>query len=126
MSWSGPSPRQASQGSTSTSCSSAQTGSPSKPASRPTTRSRRTRTERPHLIIGGRRGSRALMIRIAVIGAGRVEFRGDVVADPWAAAELAGLVTIALHDIDAERLAYAERATAAIVRRTGAGYRVEA
>src|SRR5712691_13024989 len=66
------------------------------------------------------------MIRITIIGAGSVEFTRNVVADLCSFAELAGQVTIALHDIDAERLAYSERATASIVRRTGAGYRVEA
>ncbi|MBO0807560.1 MAG: alpha-glucosidase/alpha-galactosidase, partial [Actinobacteria bacterium] len=66
------------------------------------------------------------MIRIAIIGAGSVEFTRNVVADLCSYRELGGQVTIALHDIDEERLAYAERAAASIVRRTGAGYRVEA
>jgi alpha-galactosidase len=66
------------------------------------------------------------MIRIAIIGAGSVEFTRNVVADLCSFAELQGLVVIALHDIDAERLEYAERAAASIVRRTGAGFRVEA
>ena len=66
------------------------------------------------------------MIRIAIIGAGSVEFTRNLVADLCSAAELNGLVTIALHDINPERLAYAERAAASIVRRTGAGHRVEA
>ena len=66
------------------------------------------------------------MIRIAIIGAGSVEFTRNVVADLCSFAELEGQVTIALHDIDAERLAYAQRAAASIVRRTGAGFRVEA
>jgi alpha-galactosidase len=66
------------------------------------------------------------MIRITIIGAGSVEFTRNVVADLCSFPELGGLVTIALHDIDAERLAYAERAAASIVRRTGAGHRVEA
>ena len=66
------------------------------------------------------------MIRIAIIGAGSVEFTRNVVADLCSFAELEGQVTIALHDIDAERLVYAERAAASIARRTGAGFRVEA
>src|SRR6266705_4594071 len=66
------------------------------------------------------------MIRITIIGAGSVEFTHNVVADLCSFAELAGQLTIAVHDIDAERLAYAERATASIVRRTGAGHRVQA
>ena len=66
------------------------------------------------------------MIRVTIIGAGSVEFTRNVVADLCSYPELAGQVTIALHDIDPDRLAYAERAAASIVRRTGAGYRVEA
>jgi len=66
------------------------------------------------------------MIRVTIIGAGSVEFTRNVVADLCSFPELAGQVTIALHDIDAERLTYAERAAASIVRRTGAGYRLEA
>ena len=66
------------------------------------------------------------MIRVTIIGAGSVEFTRNVVADLCSFPELAGQVTIALHDIDAERLAYSERAAASIVRRTGAGHRVEA
>src|SRR5262249_61069566 len=41
-------------------------------------------------------------------------------------AERGGLVTIAAHDVDGERLADAERAAASIGGRTGAGYGVEA
>src|SRR2546430_647923 len=59
------------------------------------------------------------MIRVTIIGAGSVEFTRNVVADLCSFPELAGQVTIALHDIDAERLTYAERAAASIVRRTG-------
>ena len=66
------------------------------------------------------------MPRVAIIGAGSVEFTRNVVADLCSFPELAGQVTIALHDINAERLAYSERAAASIVRRTGAGHRVEA
>jgi alpha-galactosidase len=66
------------------------------------------------------------MIRVAIIGAGSVEFTRNVVADLCSFPELAGQITIVLHDINAERLAYSERAAASIVRRTGAGYRVEA
>ena len=66
------------------------------------------------------------MIRIAIIGAGSVEFTHNVVADLCSFSELEGLVTIALHDINAERLAYSQRAAASIVRRTRAAYRVEA
>ncbi len=65
------------------------------------------------------------MPRIALIGAGSVEFTRNVVADLCSFEELRGSVTIALHDIDDERLAYAHRASESIVRRTGAGYVVE-
>src|SRR5690348_4654860 len=71
-------------------------------------------------------GTLSLMMRVTIIGAGSVEFTRNVVADLCSFSEFEGGVTIALHDIDAERLAYAERAAASIVRRTGTGYRVEA
>jgi alpha-galactosidase len=64
--------------------------------------------------------------RIVIIGAGSVEFTRNVVADLCSYTELHGELEIALHDIDPERLAYAERAAGSIVRRTGAGYRVAA
>jgi alpha-galactosidase len=63
--------------------------------------------------------------RIVVIGAGSVEFTRNIVADLCSYGELHGDLTLALHDIDEERLAYASRAAQSIVRRTGAGYRVE-
>ena len=50
------------------------------------------------------------MPRIAIIGAGSVEFTRNVVADLCSFEELHGSVTIALHDIDEERLTYAHRA----------------
>jgi alpha-galactosidase len=68
---------------------------------------------------------RARGIRVAIVGAGSVEFTRNVVADLSSFRELAGSVTIALHDIDEERLSYAMRAAESIVRRTGAGHRVE-
>jgi alpha-galactosidase len=64
--------------------------------------------------------------RIAVIGAGSVEFTRNILADLCSYGELHGSLTIALHDIDRERLEYAQRAAESIVRRTGAGYPVEA
>jgi len=66
------------------------------------------------------------VIRIAVIGAGSVEFTGNIVADLCSFTELHGSVMLALHDIDEERLAYSARGAESIVRRTGAGYRIEA
>ena len=61
-----------------------------------------------------------------MIGAGSVEFTRNIVADLCSYPELHGDLTLALHDIDEERLAYAARAAQWIVRRTGAGYEVEA
>jgi alpha-galactosidase len=66
------------------------------------------------------------MPRVTIIGAGSVEFTRNILADLCSFAELHGSVTIALHDIDEDRLAYARRASESIVRRTGAGYSVEA
>jgi alpha-galactosidase len=66
------------------------------------------------------------MLRVTIVGAGSVEFTRNVVADLCSFPELAGSVVIALHDIDDDRLAYASRAAESIVRRTGAGHRVEA
>ena len=78
------------------------------------------------MLIWGIHGTLSLMIRVTIIGAGSVEFTRNVVADLCSFPELEGQVTMALHDIDPDRLAYAERAAASIVRRTGAGHRVEA
>jgi len=64
------------------------------------------------------------MPRVTIIGAGSVEFTRNVVADLCSFGELAGGFEIALHDIDADRLAYATRAAESIVRRTRAGHRV--
>ena len=65
------------------------------------------------------------MARVVIIGAGSVEFTRNVVADLCSYRELDGRLTIALHDIDEERLAYARLAAGSIVRRTDAGYPVE-
>jgi alpha-galactosidase len=66
------------------------------------------------------------MLRIVIIGAGSVEFTRNIVADLCSFTELHGTATIALHDIDEERLTYSHRAAESIVRRTGAGYTIEA
>src|SRR5437763_16019375 len=66
------------------------------------------------------------MTRIVMIGAGSVEFTRNIVADLCSYPEMHGDLTLALHDIDDERLAYASRAAESIVRRTGAGYSIEA
>jgi alpha-galactosidase len=66
------------------------------------------------------------MAKVAIIGAGSVEFTRSILADLCSYDEMHGGVQIALHDIDPERLAYAERAAHQIVERTGAGYIVSA
>ncbi|HEY7667283.1 MAG TPA: alpha-glucosidase/alpha-galactosidase [Actinomycetota bacterium] len=63
--------------------------------------------------------------KIVLIGAGSVEFTRSLLADLCAYRELHGTLTIALHDIDAGRLATAERLARYAVDATGAGYMVE-
>ena len=64
------------------------------------------------------------MRKIAIIGAGSVEFTRNILADLCSYEELHGTLSIALHDIDPDRLAYAERAARQAVERTGADYAV--
>jgi alpha-galactosidase len=64
--------------------------------------------------------------KVTIIGAGSVEFTRSILADLCAYEALHGSLEIALHDIDEERLTYAERAAAQLVERAGAGYRVSA
>jgi alpha-galactosidase len=66
------------------------------------------------------------MAKIAIIGAGSVEFTRNILTDLCSAEPLHGSLTIALHDIDEERLTYAERTAAQVVERLGAGYTVTA
>ena len=66
------------------------------------------------------------MAKVTIVGAGSVEFTRGIVADLCAYEELHGTLEVALHDIDAERLAYAERAAAQLVDRSEAGYQVSA
>ena len=66
------------------------------------------------------------MPKITIIGAGSVEFTRNVLADLTSFEDLHGALTIALLDIDPERLDYAARAARQVVEVTGAGYRVEA
>jgi alpha-galactosidase len=66
------------------------------------------------------------MSRLAVIGAGSVEFTRNIIADLCSYRELDGSLNVALHDIDDERLEYSARAARSIVERTGAAYAVEA
>jgi alpha-galactosidase len=62
--------------------------------------------------------------KVTIIGAGSVEFTWSILADLCAYEELHGSLEIALHDIDPERLGYAQRAAAQLVERSGAGYEV--
>ena len=66
------------------------------------------------------------MTKITIIGAGSVEFTRNVLADLASYRELHGELTIALLDIDPERLDYATRAARQVVEVASAGYRVEA
>jgi alpha-galactosidase len=66
------------------------------------------------------------MAKVTIIGAGSVEFTRGILADLCAYQELHGSLRFSLHDIDAERLAYAERAARTIVEAANAGYKVEA
>ena len=64
------------------------------------------------------------MRKVTIIGAGSVEFTRGIVADLCGYADLHGSLEFALHDIDPERLRYAERAAGQIVERSNAGYAV--
>ena len=66
------------------------------------------------------------MAKIAIIGAGSVEFTRNILTDLGSYPELHGTLQLALHDIDGERLAYAERTANQVVERLGAGYTVSA
>jgi alpha-galactosidase len=65
------------------------------------------------------------MTNITLIGAGSVEFTQILLADLSEFAELAGS-TIALHDIDQERLDTAERIARYVNEATGAGFQIRA
>src|SRR3954454_17833850 len=58
------------------------------------------------------------MPKVTVIGAGSVEFTRNILADLCAFDDLHGSLAISLHDIDPERLRYAERAARQVVERT--------
>src|SRR5215467_9550278 len=68
----------------------------------------------------------AEMVKVAFIGAGSVEFTRNVVTDLCGYPELAGGLDLALHDVSAERLAYAETLAARIVAQIGSGATVSA
>src|SRR5258708_2296079 len=63
------------------------------------------------------------MTRVAFIGAGSIEFTRNVVTDlcvsELGVSELGGELRLALHDISAERLAFADRLVRQIVAQTG-------
>ena len=63
---------------------------------------------------------------MTIVGAGSVEFTRSIIADLGAYEELHGTLEIALYDIDAGRLGYAERAARQLVERSGSGYPVSA
>lgn len=64
------------------------------------------------------------MVKVAFIGAGSVEFTRNVVTDLCSFSELHGEFELSLHDIDAERLGYAEALARRISSQLGAGARV--
>jgi alpha-galactosidase len=64
--------------------------------------------------------------KVTIIGAGSVEFTRSILADLCAYGELHGSLEIALHDIDPERLGYAQRAAEQLVERSNAGYAISA
>jgi len=66
------------------------------------------------------------MTKVAIIGAGSVEFTRNILTDLCSYEELRGSLTFALHDIDQERLAYAERAAHQVIDRSDAGHGVTA
>ncbi|NMO54553.1 alpha-glucosidase/alpha-galactosidase [Actinoplanes sp. TBRC 11911] len=66
------------------------------------------------------------MVRIGFIGAGSVEFTRNVVTDLCSFPELRGELHLSLHDIDAERLGYAEALARRISTQLGAGATVTA
>ena len=68
----------------------------------------------------------AAVAKITIIGAGSVEFTRSILADLCAYEELHGTLEIALHDIDAERLAYALLAADQLIERSNAGYEASA
>ena len=55
------------------------------------------------------------VVKVAFIGAGSIEFTRNVVTDLCSYPELAGDMTLALHDISADRLEFAAHLTRQIV-----------
>ena len=65
-------------------------------------------------------------MKVAFVGAGSVEFTRNVVTDLCSYPELSGKLQLALHDISAERLAFAEALTRRIVAQSGSAVEVSA
>jgi alpha-galactosidase/6-phospho-beta-glucosidase family protein len=63
----------------------------------------------------------ACVVKVAFIGAGSVEFTRNVVTDLCSFGELHGDLELSLHDIDAERLGYADVLAKRISSQSGAG-----
>jgi alpha-galactosidase len=61
------------------------------------------------------------MVKVAFIGAGSVEFTRNVVTDLFTFPELQGQLEVSLHDIDEERLGYAEALAGRVNEQSGAG-----
>jgi alpha-galactosidase len=66
------------------------------------------------------------VVTVAFIGAGSVEFTRNVVTDLCSFPELAGDLTLALHDISADRLEFAAALTRQIAAQTGSSATVRA
>src|SRR5690348_5661400 len=64
--------------------------------------------------------------KVAFIGAGSIEFTRNVVTDLCSFTELGGDLELAMHDISADRLAFAERLVRQIAAQTGSPARVTA
>jgi alpha-galactosidase len=66
------------------------------------------------------------MIKVAFVGAGSIEFTRSVVADLCSFSDLEGELEFALHDIDDERLRFAENLADNLIRASGANAKVSA
>ncbi|GAA2897045.1 alpha-glucosidase/alpha-galactosidase [Nonomuraea rubra] len=66
------------------------------------------------------------MAKVALVGAGNVELTRKILSDLMSSPELAGSLRVALHDIDAQRLATAELLSRRLNAETGAGATIEA
>jgi alpha-galactosidase len=66
------------------------------------------------------------VVKVTFVGAGSIEFTRNVVTDLCSYPELAGQLHLALHDVSAPRLAYAEALARQIAAQTGAGATITA